>query len=312
MDYVPWPGFGPFESYEADHTVDGGETLELAGLTFEVVFTPGHSPGHVTYALARRGRAVLGRRPLPGLGRPRRPARRRLADAAGLDRDADRRAYPAETTVYPGHMGITTLGARARHQSVPARARAPQPVRAVLSVIQAPTRHVRRPPGSSGAARAVLEAHARADPRRRRLPADRDADVRGDRAVRARGRRGDRHRAEGDVHVRRRRRPLADAAPGGDRAGLPRLPRARDAQAAPAREALVPVELLPRRGAAARPLPPVLAGRRRGDRLRRARDRRRADRAAGRAARGARGQARPGCGWPASALPRPAPSTARS
>ncbi|HEY2650769.1 MAG TPA: MBL fold metallo-hydrolase, partial [Solirubrobacteraceae bacterium] len=27
MDYVPWPGFGPFESYEADHTVAGGETL---------------------------------------------------------------------------------------------------------------------------------------------------------------------------------------------------------------------------------------------------------------------------------------------
>ena len=37
---------------------------------------------------------------------------------------------------------------------------------------------------------------------------------------------------------------------------------------AAAGEALVPVELLPRRGAAARSLPPVLAGRRRGDRLR--------------------------------------------
>ena len=45
------------------------------------------------------------------------------------------------------------------------------------------------------------------------------------------------------------------------------------------------LELLPRRGAAAGPLPAVLAGRGRGDRLRRARDRRRADRAARRAAR---------------------------
>ena len=45
MDFVPWPGFGPFESYEADHTVAGGETLELAGLTIDVIFTPGHSPG---------------------------------------------------------------------------------------------------------------------------------------------------------------------------------------------------------------------------------------------------------------------------
>ena len=56
MDYVPWPGFGPFESYDADHTVAGGETLELAGLTIDVIFTPGHSPGHVTYAPVARTR----------------------------------------------------------------------------------------------------------------------------------------------------------------------------------------------------------------------------------------------------------------
>ena len=49
MRYVPWAGFGPYESYDADHTVAGGETLELAGLEIEVLFTPGHSPGHVTY-----------------------------------------------------------------------------------------------------------------------------------------------------------------------------------------------------------------------------------------------------------------------
>ena len=49
--------------------------------------------------------------------------------------------------------------------------------------------------------------------------------------------------------LRRRRRALADAAPRGHRAGLPRLRRARHAQAAAAGEALVPVELLPRREA---------------------------------------------------------------
>jgi hydroxyacylglutathione hydrolase len=51
MRWVP-PGFGPFESWEPEHTVAGGERLELAGLDIEVLFTPGHSPGHVTYALA--------------------------------------------------------------------------------------------------------------------------------------------------------------------------------------------------------------------------------------------------------------------
>ena len=68
--------------------------------------------------------------------------------------------------------------------------------------------------------------------------------------------------------LRGRRRALADAAPGGHRAGLPGLRRARHAQAPPAGEALVPVELLPPRARPGRPLPAVLAGGRRGDRLR--------------------------------------------
>ena len=57
MAFVPWPGFGPYESWDPEHTVAGGETLELAGLTLDVVFTPGHSPGHVTYAV--RGEQAL-------------------------------------------------------------------------------------------------------------------------------------------------------------------------------------------------------------------------------------------------------------
>jgi len=51
MRWVP-PGFGPFDSYEADHTLAGGESIELAGMKIDVLFTPGHSPGHLTYAIA--------------------------------------------------------------------------------------------------------------------------------------------------------------------------------------------------------------------------------------------------------------------
>jgi glyoxylase-like metal-dependent hydrolase (beta-lactamase superfamily II) len=107
-DYL-WPGFGPFESYEADHTVGGGETLELAGLTIDVVFTPGHSPGHVTYAIAGEDamfsgdvlfQGSVGRVDLPGGDWPT-----LLASIEKLTS-----SYPPETTVYPGHMGITTLG----------------------------------------------------------------------------------------------------------------------------------------------------------------------------------------------------------
>jgi hydroxyacylglutathione hydrolase len=110
MSFVPWPGFGPYESYEADETVAGGERLELAGMEIDVIFTPGHSPGHVTYSIADE-RALfsgdvlfqgsVGRTDLPGGDWPT-----LLESIRGL---VD--GFPEETTVYPGHMGITTLAA---------------------------------------------------------------------------------------------------------------------------------------------------------------------------------------------------------
>jgi hydroxyacylglutathione hydrolase len=108
--FVPWPGFGPFESYDADHTVKGGEKLELAGMEIDVIFTPGHSPGHVTYSLPDEQalfsgdvlfQGSVGRTDLPGGDwGTLLESIRTLVDS-----------HPAETTVYPGHMGITTLGA---------------------------------------------------------------------------------------------------------------------------------------------------------------------------------------------------------
>jgi hydroxyacylglutathione hydrolase len=108
--FVPWPGFGPFESYDADHTVSGGEKLELAGLEIDVIFTPGHSPGHVTYSVASEQalfsgdvlfQGSVGRTDLPG------------GDWGTLLQSIRTlvEGHPPETTVYPGHMGITTLGA---------------------------------------------------------------------------------------------------------------------------------------------------------------------------------------------------------
>ncbi len=110
MAFVPWEGFGPYESYDADETLAGGETLELAGLELDVIFTPGHSPGHLTYSV--RGEDALfsgdvlfqgsvGRVDLPGGDGPT------LIRSIGALLDT----HPDETVVHPGHMGITTLGA---------------------------------------------------------------------------------------------------------------------------------------------------------------------------------------------------------
>ena len=49
--FVPWPGFGPFENHKAEHTLKGGEQLQLAGFEIDVLSTPGHSPGHVTFSI---------------------------------------------------------------------------------------------------------------------------------------------------------------------------------------------------------------------------------------------------------------------
>lgn len=109
MAYIPWDGIGPYESYEADHEVSGGETLNLAGLELDVLFTPGHSPGHVTYSIPEAQllfsgdvlfRGSVGRVDLPG------------GDWDTLLESLRRlvTTFPAGTRVLPGHMGATTLG----------------------------------------------------------------------------------------------------------------------------------------------------------------------------------------------------------
>ncbi len=103
-----FPGFGPYEGWTPEHTVEGGEVLDWAGLRCEVLFTPGHSPGHVTYAfdgVLASGDVLfessIGRTDLPGGDWPTlAESLRKLVEG-----------YPPETVVYPGHMGITTLGA---------------------------------------------------------------------------------------------------------------------------------------------------------------------------------------------------------
>jgi hydroxyacylglutathione hydrolase len=123
MAYVPWEGFGPYENWEAEETVAGGELLNLAGLELDVIFTPGHSPGHVTYSV--RGEDAIfsgdvlfqgsvGRVDLPGGDWPT------LAGSISSLLES----HPDGTVVHSGHMGMTTLGAeRATNPFLQASAR---------------------------------------------------------------------------------------------------------------------------------------------------------------------------------------------
>ena len=97
----------PGRPYVPDVLVEGGETFEAAGVTFECVAIPGHSPAHVAYhadgCLFSGDLIVAG-----SVGR---------VDIPGADWDtllASVRTlvdlYPPETVVYPGHGPATTLG----------------------------------------------------------------------------------------------------------------------------------------------------------------------------------------------------------
>ena len=94
--------------YSPEIALQGDETLELAGITFQTLRVPGHSPSHLAYYAA--GGLFSGDLVFAGsVGR---------TDLPGADWDtlvesirmlADR--FPSDTIVYSGHGPETTLGA---------------------------------------------------------------------------------------------------------------------------------------------------------------------------------------------------------
>ena len=88
--------------------LEGGETITAAGIDFEVLSVPGHSPAHLAYhadGCLFSGDVLfagsVGRVDIPGADWDT-----LLASIRAL---AER--FPAETTVYPGHGPATTIGA---------------------------------------------------------------------------------------------------------------------------------------------------------------------------------------------------------
>jgi len=104
-----FPGFGPFEPYDPEQTLAGGDHLTLAGLDIDVIFTPGHSPGHVSFSIPAHEALLSGDVLFQGsIGRTDLPGghHQTLLDSIA----ALLNTLPDETRVLPGHMGTTTLG----------------------------------------------------------------------------------------------------------------------------------------------------------------------------------------------------------
>jgi hydroxyacylglutathione hydrolase len=93
--------------YTPDVLLEGGETLDLAGISFDVVSVPGHSPAHLAYH--SNGHLFSGDVLFHGsVGRTDLPGADWETLLASIRNLVD--TLPPETVVYPGHGPITTLG----------------------------------------------------------------------------------------------------------------------------------------------------------------------------------------------------------
>jgi hydroxyacylglutathione hydrolase len=100
----------PFDNYDGElKFIDEGDSIDIGNEQLEVLFTPGHSPGHVCFYSKEHkfliGGDVLfqgsvGRTDLPG------------GDFATLEESIKTKLYtlPADVIVHPGHGESTTIG----------------------------------------------------------------------------------------------------------------------------------------------------------------------------------------------------------
>lgn len=99
----------PVTSPPADRLVNQGDSIESAGMTFDVRFTPGHSPGHVVF-LVRGTNVVIGGDVLfrEGIGRHDFPGG--SFDVLATSIRTQLYTLPDDTVIYPGHGPTTVTG----------------------------------------------------------------------------------------------------------------------------------------------------------------------------------------------------------
>lgn len=118
LEYAPTSGLKwglPFDNYKGDLIyLREGDTIRLGEDSLNILFTPGHSPGSISYYCSKQGfilsgdvlfRKSVGRVDLPG------------GDANTLIKTIREELYtlPDETVVYSGHGPETTIGYEKRN-----------------------------------------------------------------------------------------------------------------------------------------------------------------------------------------------------
>jgi glyoxylase-like metal-dependent hydrolase (beta-lactamase superfamily II) len=96
-------------SLEADVYLKDGETMDIAGMHFRVITTPGHTAGSCCYYFEEAGFLLCGDTLfLESVGRTDFPT----GSMSDLVRSAKEKLFllPDDTKVYPGHGDATTIG----------------------------------------------------------------------------------------------------------------------------------------------------------------------------------------------------------
>lgn len=106
-------GLPPCPVVKIDHELPGSGTFEVAGMSFELFHTPGHSPGSVTLVAHDQKLAIVGDVVFAGsVGRTDLPG----SSPRALDESIKNVILPLddEFTLYPGHGPETTVGRERR------------------------------------------------------------------------------------------------------------------------------------------------------------------------------------------------------
>lgn len=111
-------GFGiGVQTFEADETFTDGQEVTLAGMSFQVIHTPGHTPGSCCFYFKKENVLIsgdtlfaqsFGRTDFPG------------GSARALANSIQEKLFvlPDETKVYPGHNESTTIGFEKKYNPI--------------------------------------------------------------------------------------------------------------------------------------------------------------------------------------------------
>lgn len=107
--YAPNYGFAGYQEAEPDALIDEKQKLTIGNQTLDILFVPGHAPGHLVFYHQPTGICIAGDTLFQGsIGRTDLPG----GDHQTLLNSIKREMFnlPEETTVYPGHGPATSIG----------------------------------------------------------------------------------------------------------------------------------------------------------------------------------------------------------